>query len=163
MPFGLRTRVGPGNHLLGGDPDPQWKGAILRRERGETLCGHLCKKRLNRSRYRLGCGFGWAKGVKKPDHTKLIRMIDNHVWATVVTEAQKPFQVILNGSLWKVQMFCHQRLDFIHVVDYWKFNSALSCTLHACMCDMFHVGPIYDTFYNQVRYNVAFRYISCSL
>jgi len=31
MPFGLRTRVGPGNHVLDGDdPDPPREGAILR-------------------------------------------------------------------------------------------------------------------------------------
>jgi len=26
MPFWLRTRVGPGNHVLDGVPDPPWKG-----------------------------------------------------------------------------------------------------------------------------------------
>jgi len=26
MPFGLRTRVGPGNHVLDGGPDPPWNG-----------------------------------------------------------------------------------------------------------------------------------------
>jgi len=30
MPFGLRTRVGPRNHVLDGGPDPPWQGAILR-------------------------------------------------------------------------------------------------------------------------------------
>jgi len=30
MPFGLRTRVGPGNHVLDRGPDPPWDGAILR-------------------------------------------------------------------------------------------------------------------------------------
>jgi len=29
MSFGLRTRVGPGNHALDGGPDPPWEGAIL--------------------------------------------------------------------------------------------------------------------------------------
>jgi len=29
VPFGLRTRVGPGNHVLDGGPDPTWKGAIF--------------------------------------------------------------------------------------------------------------------------------------
>jgi len=27
MPFGLRTWVGPGNHVLDGGPDPLWEGA----------------------------------------------------------------------------------------------------------------------------------------
>jgi len=30
MPFGLSTRAGPGNHVLGGGPDPPWEWAILR-------------------------------------------------------------------------------------------------------------------------------------
>jgi len=31
MPFGLRTRVSPSNHVLNGvqTPDPPWEGAIL--------------------------------------------------------------------------------------------------------------------------------------
>jgi len=29
MLFGLRTRVGPGNHVLDGRPDPPWEGAIF--------------------------------------------------------------------------------------------------------------------------------------
>jgi len=29
VPFGLRTRVGPGNHVLDGGPDPPWEGAIF--------------------------------------------------------------------------------------------------------------------------------------
>jgi len=30
LPFGLRTWVGPGNHVLGGRPDPPRGGAIFR-------------------------------------------------------------------------------------------------------------------------------------
>jgi len=30
IPFGLRTPVGPGNHVLDGGPEPPWEGAILR-------------------------------------------------------------------------------------------------------------------------------------
>jgi len=33
MLFGLRTQVGPGNHVLDGAPDPPWKWAILREKR----------------------------------------------------------------------------------------------------------------------------------
>jgi len=32
MAFGVRTWVGPGNHVLDGDPDPPWEGAIFWRE-----------------------------------------------------------------------------------------------------------------------------------
>ena len=34
MPFALRTRVDPVNHVIDGDPDPPWEGALLRREVG---------------------------------------------------------------------------------------------------------------------------------
>ena len=37
MPFGLRTQVGPGNHLLDGGPDPPWEGAIMR-GKGASHC-----------------------------------------------------------------------------------------------------------------------------
>jgi len=37
MPFGLRTRVGPGNYTLDGGPHPPRKEAILRGERGVPL------------------------------------------------------------------------------------------------------------------------------
>jgi len=30
MPFGVKTRVGPKNHVLDGGPDLPWKEAILR-------------------------------------------------------------------------------------------------------------------------------------
>ena len=33
MPFGLRTRVGPGNHILDGGPYPSSEGAILSKRR----------------------------------------------------------------------------------------------------------------------------------
>jgi len=32
MPFGLRAQVDPENHVLDGDPDPPYEGAILRGE-----------------------------------------------------------------------------------------------------------------------------------
>jgi len=37
MPFGLRTWVGPGNHILDGGPDPPWEEAIVRGE-GTSHC-----------------------------------------------------------------------------------------------------------------------------
>ena len=40
MPFGLRTRVGPGNHVLDGGPDPPWEGAILRWGKGHPIVKH---------------------------------------------------------------------------------------------------------------------------
>jgi len=49
MPFGLRTPVGPGNHVLDGGPDPPREGEILR-GKGATHCkvyGHsavICAK-----------------------------------------------------------------------------------------------------------------------
>jgi len=37
MPFGLRTRVGPGNHVIDGGPDLPWERAILR-GKGASHC-----------------------------------------------------------------------------------------------------------------------------
>jgi len=37
MPFGLRTWVGPGNHLLDRGPDPPWEEAIVRGGRDVPL------------------------------------------------------------------------------------------------------------------------------
>jgi len=53
MPFGLRTRVGPGNHVLDGGPDPPCKGAIVRGKGRpivkyrDTLQSPVRKRRLN--------------------------------------------------------------------------------------------------------------------
>jgi len=38
MPYRLRTRVGPENHVLDGGPDLTWEGTILRGRRGFPLC-----------------------------------------------------------------------------------------------------------------------------
>jgi len=69
MPFGLRTRVGPGNHVLDGGQDPPMgrgnfeggKGHPIVKYR-ETLRSSL-QKQPNRLRWRLGCGLGWAVGI----------------------------------------------------------------------------------------------------
>jgi len=68
MLFGLRTRVGPRNHVLDRVLDPPWKGAILRRE-GRPIVKYrdtvrsAVQKRLNQLICHLGCGFGWAQGI----------------------------------------------------------------------------------------------------
>jgi len=50
LPFGLRTWVGPGKHIVDGGPDPTWEGANFFGENGrpvvkyrDTLYGRLCK------------------------------------------------------------------------------------------------------------------------
>ena len=44
MPFGLRTRLGPGNIVLDGAPDPPMGSGNFEGGRGDPLlCGHLCK------------------------------------------------------------------------------------------------------------------------
>jgi len=49
MPFGLRTQLSPGNHVLDGGPDSLSEGEIFSGESGVPLqnigthCGHLCK------------------------------------------------------------------------------------------------------------------------
>jgi len=70
MPFGLRTLVGPGNHVLDGVQNPRGKGQfwggqgrpIVKYSRRDTLQSSV-QKRLNRSRFRLGYGLGWAQGI----------------------------------------------------------------------------------------------------
>jgi len=65
LPFGLRTRVGPGNHVLDGGPDTPWEGAIFR-GKGALNCkvsGHSAVISVNRSRCLLGFGLGWAVGI----------------------------------------------------------------------------------------------------
>jgi len=48
MPFGLKTRVGPGNYVLHWGPDPSMGGGIFEGGRDDplrsigTLYGHLC-------------------------------------------------------------------------------------------------------------------------
>jgi len=65
MPFLLRTRVSPGNHVLDGVQIPPWDWAILRGkvrpivQYRETLRSSV-QKRLNRSRSCLDYGLGWA-------------------------------------------------------------------------------------------------------
>jgi len=55
MSYGLRTRVGPGNQVLDGGPDPPWEGAVLRGKvppivkYRDTLWSSV-QKRLNQSR-----------------------------------------------------------------------------------------------------------------
>ena len=66
MPFGLRTRVGPGNQVLDGGPNPPWEETILGKgapivKYRDTLRSPVGKQ-LNQSICRLGCGLGWATG-----------------------------------------------------------------------------------------------------
>jgi len=64
-PFGLRTRMGMGNHVLDWAKIPLGKGQFWG-ERGVPLWSiwtlrSSMEKRLNRSRCRLGWGLGWAQ------------------------------------------------------------------------------------------------------
>jgi len=44
MSFGLRTRVGVGNHVLDGGPDTPWEGAIFEGERKYRDSSVICEK-----------------------------------------------------------------------------------------------------------------------
>jgi len=61
MLFKLWTRVGSRNYVLGGGPDPPWKG------KGRPLYRNTLwwavQKWLNWSWYRLGCALRWAQGM----------------------------------------------------------------------------------------------------
>ena len=58
IPFGLRTRIGPGNHVLDGGQLSPWEGEILR-GKGRPIVKYRdslrssMQKRLKRSRHRL--------------------------------------------------------------------------------------------------------------
>jgi len=67
MLFGLRTRVGPGNHVLDGVQIPNGRGNFEGEGRSivkyrDTLQSSA-QKQLNRSRCHLGCGLGRAQGI----------------------------------------------------------------------------------------------------
>ena len=69
MPFGLRTRLGLGNHVLDGGPDPPMGRGNIEGGKGRPIVKYrntaiICvKKKQNRSRCRLGCGLGWPQGI----------------------------------------------------------------------------------------------------
>jgi len=68
MPFGLRTRVGPRNHILDGGPDVPTGRGNFEGGKGRPIVNYrdtlrsYVQKRLDRSICRLDCGLGWAKG-----------------------------------------------------------------------------------------------------
>ena len=66
MPFELRTRVGRGNHALGGVQISHGKGnsggKSLPLKSIGTFCGEPCKNSWTDRDNRLGCGLGWAEG-----------------------------------------------------------------------------------------------------
>jgi len=41
MPFGLRTEVGPGNHILDWGPEPLWEGVILSGGKGWPIVKYI--------------------------------------------------------------------------------------------------------------------------
>jgi len=69
MPCGLRTRVGPRNHVLDGGPDPPMGRGNFDGGEGRPIVKYRdtllspAQKWLNRSRCRVGCGLGWAIGI----------------------------------------------------------------------------------------------------
>jgi len=68
MPFGLRTRVGPGNHVFDGVQIPHgkrqfWGGKGHPIVKYREILRSSVLKRLNQLRCRLGCGLGCAQGI----------------------------------------------------------------------------------------------------
>jgi len=66
IPFGLRTRVGSGNHVLDGNQIPHGKWQFWGGKRDVIVkyrdTAVTVQKRLNRSICCLGCGLGWDEG-----------------------------------------------------------------------------------------------------
>jgi len=88
--FGLRTQVGPGNHVLDGGPDSPWEGAILRGnghpfvKYRDSLWSSV-QKRLNRSRCHLGCGLRRAQGIVLNGSPQALRDVycGNQFWDAI--------------------------------------------------------------------------------
>jgi len=70
MPFGLRTWVEPGNHILDGGPDTHGKGQFWGGKgashtpivKYRDILQSSVQKRQNQPRCRLGYGLGWVQG-----------------------------------------------------------------------------------------------------
>ena len=66
MPFGLRTRMGPGNHVLDEGPDHPMGTSNFKEGKGHPIIKYRdtlrssVQKRLNQLRCHLDCGLGWA-------------------------------------------------------------------------------------------------------
>jgi len=69
MPFGLRTQVGPGNHVLDEGQDSPMRRGIFEGGKGRPIVKYShtlrssLQKRLNQPRCRLGCGLRWDQGI----------------------------------------------------------------------------------------------------
>jgi len=66
MPFGVRTRVGPKNHVLDGGPDLPWEEAILRWKRAarckvQQLSAVSCARTAEPIEIPFGFVLRWAK------------------------------------------------------------------------------------------------------
>jgi len=71
MPFGLKTRVSLGNHVLDKGSDLPIGRGNFERGKGRPIVKYrdslksFVQKRLNRSRCRLSCGLGWSVGIMR--------------------------------------------------------------------------------------------------
>jgi len=69
MPFGLETWVGPMNRVLDGGSDPPMGRGNFEGGKGRPIVKYRdtlqssAQKWLNRLRFHLGCGLGWAQGI----------------------------------------------------------------------------------------------------
>jgi len=71
MPFRLRNRVGPWNHVLDGGPDPPSEGAVLRGERGRPIVKYRDTLRLyvqKRLTEPIEMPFGLWAGMDRSHH-----------------------------------------------------------------------------------------------
>jgi len=76
MPFGLRTRVGPGNHdcIRWGSRSP-WQGAILGREESTVSTGTFCCE-LCKAAERVDLPFGlWTRAGRRKHRFNRIRQV----------------------------------------------------------------------------------------
>ena len=104
MPFRLRTREDPRNHVLDGGPGPLMgrsnfkggKGWLVVKYR-DTLRSPV-REQLKRSICRLGCGLGWAKGSTSSivfARWRQCTLMQGHTGATWRIRLNRPSEVAM--------------------------------------------------------------------
>jgi len=119
MPFGLRTLVGPENHVLDGGPDPLWQGTILGGRAAIvsiwTFCRELCKNGWMGRFAAYTVDWGWPKEAQvqsySPGGANCAHM-GRHIGATWRIRFSRPSAAAMRScvkSLWPlvICLFTH--------------------------------------------------------
>jgi len=149
-PVGLRTRVGPGNHVLDGGSDPQWEGQFWRWKGRpivkyrETMRSSV-QKRLNRSRCRLGCWLGWAKESRN-------RWVQIPVWEGAILGAKGAHCKVWDFLPWAVQKRLNRSICRLGYELGWADGSSSSVVFarwRQCALMGWHIGATWRIRWNR--------------